>query len=79
MSTDFNNLDMTIIKKVVAGIVKPFTYICNLSFQTGIFLSKNKTAKVIPLFKTGDKHLFTNYRPVFSSPTVFKNHREALC
>ncbi len=63
-STDFNDFDMTIIKKVMAGIVKPSTYICNLSFQTGIFPSKMKTAKVIPLFKTGDKHLFTNYRSI---------------
>ncbi len=31
-----------------------------------------KIAKVIPLFKTGDKHLFTNYRPVSLLPQFSK-------
>ncbi len=31
-----------------------------------------KTAKVIPLFKSGDKHEFTNYRPVSILPQFSK-------
>ena len=64
ISTDCDEIDMTIVKKVIDGILKPLTYICNLSFQTGKFPNKMKVAKVIPLYKTGDKHIFTNYRPV---------------
>ena len=63
-STDSNEIDMTIVKKVIDGILKPLTYVCNLSFQTGKFPNQMKLAKVIPLYKTGDKHIFTNYRPV---------------
>ncbi len=63
-STDWNGIDMTLLKKVIDSIANPLTYICNLSFTTGIFPHKMKTAKVIPLYKAGDKHQFTNYRPV---------------
>ena len=69
-STDLNDLDMTLVKKVIEGISKPLTFICSLSFQTGTF--PNKTAKVIPLYKTGNKHDFTNYRPVSLLPQFSK-------
>ena len=71
-STDLNDLDMTLVKKVIEGISKPLTFICNLSFQTGKFPNKMKTAKVIPLYKTGNKHHFTNYRPVSLLPQFSK-------
>ena len=63
-STDNTNLDMFIIKEIIETIITPFTYICNLSFQTSIFPNNMKTAKVIPIFKSGDKHQFNNYRPI---------------
>lgn len=55
---------MTLIKKVIDSIINPLTYICNLSFTTGSFPQKMKIAKIIPLYKAGEKHHFTNYRPV---------------
>ena len=63
-STDHNDIDMMLVKEIIYSIVTPFTYICNLSFLTGIFPSKMKIAKVIPIFKSGDKFNFTNYRPI---------------
>ena len=63
-STDSNDLDMALIKCTINEIVMPFTYICNLSFKNGLFPNAMKTAKVIPVYKSGDKHLFTNYRPI---------------
>ena len=32
----------------------------NLSLQTGCIPTQLKTAKVVPIFKSGDKHNFTN-------------------
>ena len=72
MSTDCNDLDMKLVKKIIGGISKPLTHICNLSFQTGKFPNSMKTAKVIPLFKAGDRHNFTNYRPVSLLPQFSK-------
>ena len=33
-------------------------------FELGFFLQIFKTAKVVPIFKAGDKHLVRNYRPI---------------
>ncbi len=63
-STDCNDIDMSLIKSIIEHVVKPFTHICNQSFLTGIFPSNMKTAKVIPIFKNGDRHCFSNYRPI---------------
>lgn len=72
VSTDCNEIDMKIVKNVIEEISKPLTYIFNLSFQTDQFPTKMKTAKVIPLYKSGDKDLFTNYRPVSILPQFSK-------
>ena len=63
-SEDSDNITMKFLKEVFQYILKPFTRICNLSFRDGIFPDKMKLAKVIPLFKSGDKGSFNNYRPV---------------
>ena len=63
---------MKVVKKVIEGISEPLTYICNLSFQTGKFPNNMKIAKVVPLYKTGDRHHFTNYRPVSLLPQFSK-------
>ena len=55
---------MVTVKKVIDGIAKPLTYVFNLSFQKGIFPHNMKIAKVVPIFKEGDKHNFSNYRPI---------------
>ncbi len=71
-STDYNGIDMSLIKQVIEGVSKPLAHICNLSFQTGTFPNQMKIAKVIPLYKTGSKHNFTNYRPVSILPQLSK-------
>uniref|UniRef100_A0A672F466 Reverse transcriptase domain-containing protein n=1 Tax=Salarias fasciatus TaxID=181472 RepID=A0A672F466_SALFA len=55
---------MTTVKNVIHSIANPLTYICNLSFTTGAFPQKMKMAKVIPLYRSGDSKLYSNYRPV---------------
>ena len=63
---------MSLIKNVITTIVKPFGHICNVSFQTGVFPSKMKIAKVDSLFKCGEKNVFTNYRPISLLPQFSK-------
>lgn len=48
-STDYNNIDMALIKEVIHCIIKPFTYICNRYFLTGAFPDEMKIAKVFPV------------------------------
>ena len=56
------------IKNVIECISEPL--ICNMSFKCSVFPHKMKTAKVIPIYKSGEKYLFTNYKPISLSTTV---------
>ena len=69
-STDYNGMNMFILKKMTDFIVDPLLHICNLSFSKGVFPDAMKIAKVIPLFISGDKHVFYYYKPV-SLATIF--------
>ena len=54
-SSDFEDISMDTVVKVVSVICKPLAHICNISFRTGVFPSRMKIAKVIPMFKSGTK------------------------
>ena len=41
-------------------------------FNTGIFSNKLKIAKVVPVFKKGDKDLLNNYRSISMLPSISK-------
>ena len=55
---------MKVVKKVVSYIAKPLSDICNKSFTQGVFPDNMKIGKVIPLYKAGDRNVFSNYRPI---------------
>ena len=61
----YDSISMNVVKESFNIICAPLTYIINLSLNSGV-------ARVIPLFKSGDKSLFTNYRPVSVLPVFFK-------
>ena len=42
----------------------PLMHIINLSFNTGIVPKKLKLAKVVSIFKNGDRDQPINYRPI---------------
>ena len=43
-----------------------------MSLKQGVFPAELKLAKVIPVYKAEDQHLFYNYRPISLSPTFSK-------
>ena len=53
-----------IIKGCSESLVDPLIHLYNLSFQTGVFPDIWKIAKVIPVFKKGDRSDEDNYRPI---------------
>ena len=59
-----DNIGPKLIKFVAGEICNPIQYIYNLSFEQGIIPDKLKLAKVIPVFKSGDPTLPSNYRPI---------------
>ena len=71
-SFGYDGISMQIVKYIIKVIAKPLAYITNISFKNGIFPDNMKTAKVIPVFKSGDKNVFTNYRPISLLPQFSK-------
>ena len=67
--------------KIILGTYKSclhhLTYFFNLCLHTATFPDRLKVALVIPIFKSGDKHRFTNYRPI-SLLSVFSKILEKL-
>ena len=63
-SKDCDDISMYVISKVIVSIAKPLAHIFNLSFSCGIFPDHMKIAKIIPIFKNGQKTEFTNYRRI---------------
>ena len=63
---------MVNIKMIIKAIVKPLTFICNQSFSTGIFPHGMKIARVIPIIKSGEKNIFSNYSPISILPQLSK-------
>ena len=60
----YDKVPMLIIKQTINIIAKPLTHIFNLSITHGIVPNEMKIARVIALFKSGDRTLFKNYRPI---------------
>ena len=67
-----DNVSSKLLKSVIEPILKPLVHLFNRSFKTGYIPPELKTAKVIPIFKSGDKHCFNNYRPISLLSTFSK-------
>ena len=71
-STDVDGISMYLIKKIITEINVPLAHIFNLSLSKGVFPDKLKTAKVVPIFKSGKKDSCDNYRPISLLSTLSK-------
>ena len=71
-STGPDNISNKLLKEIISYIVVPLTHIFNLSLQTGVVPDMYKLAKVVPLFKSGDKQDPNNYRPISLLPSLSK-------
>ena len=53
-----------LLKQIAPIIITPLHHLINLSLEAGYIPDELKLAKVIPVFKDGNKHEYTNYRPI---------------
>ena len=67
----YDNIPMSIIKRSIGSISSPLTHIINLSIIHGI-VPGEFVARVVPIFKSGDKTLFGNLQTYFSYTLLFK-------
>ena len=70
-SCGWDELRPRIMKYIKQSINIPLTHISNFSFQTGLFPAELQIANVVPIFKSGDETIFTNYRPISVLPVFF--------
>ncbi len=71
-SADFDGVTSKMIKLVIHKIASPLSHIFNLSLSLGIFPSKLKKSRVIPIFKSGLKTDCDNYRPISLLSSISK-------
>ena len=64
-SKDINDISIKFLSEHLHEVAGPLAHIFNLSMQTGIFPSRMKTSKTVPIFKNVDSRLDpNNFRPV---------------
>ena len=68
----FENIDNIIVKEIKDCILPKLAEIFNLSMLEGVFPEKMKLAEVVPLYKSKEKHLMNNHRPISLLITVSK-------
>ena len=71
-SCGYDGISTKLLKTCKLDICKSVTLIINQTLSTGIFPDSLKVAKVIPLYKKGDKALFDNYCPISIQPSISK-------
>ena len=71
-SCGYDNFSNKHIKYARNVLTKPFTLLINQCLQTEIYPSQLKMSIIKPLFKSGDKSLFSNYRPISLLPSLSK-------
>ena len=71
-STGCDNISSKLLKELANVLGGPISILINKSMESGIVPKSMKTAKVIPIFKSKDKTIFTNYRPISLLPALSK-------
>lgn len=71
-STGHDNMSTKFLKQISSNITVPLSIIINKSMSEGTVPNSMKLAKVIPIYKSKDKQLFNNYRPISLLPSFSK-------
>jgi hypothetical protein len=66
------------LKDAASTLAEPLSFIINLSLRTSSVPLDWKSAKIIPLHKSGDTTLESNYRPISILPVVSKILEKAV-
>ena len=71
-ATGVDKISSKIIKIAAPAISDSLTYIFNQAITLSLFPHEWKTARVIPLYKNGQRNLPGNYRPISVLPVISK-------
>jgi exonuclease III len=71
-SSGHDGISPKLLKQTFEGLITPISHIVNISLSSGIVPEQMKLAKVVPIFKSGDKEQICNYRPISLLPVFSK-------
>jgi hypothetical protein len=77
-SGDIDGISNKMLKFVKFEIATPLVHMFNLSLSTGIFPSKLKMSRTVPIFKSGDPQKCDNYRPISLLSNISKVLEKAV-
>ena len=78
-SLDVNDIPFKVIQYVATDIMNPLSHTINLSIEKGIFPSKLKTSKIIPIFKKGSLLSANDHRGVALVNNISKIYEKCFC
>ena len=71
-SSGIDEISTKLLKNIISCICEPLSRIINMCIDSATFPDKMKIAKVCPIYKSGSKDEFTNYRPISILPSFSK-------
>lgn len=71
-STDIDTIPCKVLKLCSKHISTPLAYLINNSLEEGVFPTRLKQAKIVPIHKSGKKDNVDNYRPISILPVFSK-------
>ena len=67
-----------LLKPLSGTFSRTLTYFFNSCMAAGVFPDELKIGKIIPLYKSGNKSVMSNYRPISILPTISKIFEKLL-
>ena len=77
-SSRWDGVSASILKATCDSFIRPLTHVLNISITKGIFPNKLNVARVVPLFKSGDPMMFSNFDQ-FRFSLCFQKFWNASC
>lgn len=71
-SPDYYGLTVQLLREIVEYIAHPLCILINTCLAEGVFPDKLKIARVVPVFKKGDRTQVSSYRPIAILPAISK-------
>jgi len=71
-SFDFDGICLKFLKLIASNNIDFLCHFINASFFDGVFPNSLKQATVTPIYKSGDKNILSNYRPISILPSFSK-------